>query len=236
VELTSVSTTDSQSLTVDYDVSNNTTDTSFPIDVYRSSSDQPNEGDQVAVAQLMIKGNDAADGNHQIMVGPKGSGGTYTFAQPQALRPDPTYAYLLATADEDGSLDPDDVDDPSSASFHIYLLGAVSHGYIFSVGNLLFGLAPPDQTVPVTTQINVSPAMLTVTADNMTIVAGGALSTFTAQYTGFVRGDGPGVLSFSVPPGAGSQAGQFPITPAGLSSKNYAIGYVSGTEAHLCGV
>jgi len=81
--------------------------------------------------------------------------------------------------------------------------------------------------------INVAPAPLMVTADSARIVAGQALPTFTAHFAGFVRGEGPnvlgGVLSFSVPAGAAGRAAQYPITPAGLSSANYAITYVDGT-------
>jgi MBG domain (YGX type) len=87
--------------------------------------------------------------------------------------------------------------------------------------------------VMVTAQINVTPALLTVTADDASSVAGQALPTFTAHYTGFVRGEGQGVLGgvlgLSVPPGGASQPGQYPITPGGLTSPNYAITYANGT-------
>ncbi len=88
-------------------------------------------------------------------------------------------------------------------------------------------------SVPITAQINVTPAPLTVTADNASIVAGQALPVFTASYSGFKRSDGPGVLGgvlgFSVPAGATGQASQYPITPGGLSASNYTISYVNGT-------
>jgi hypothetical protein len=88
-------------------------------------------------------------------------------------------------------------------------------------------------TVPVSTSINVVPAPLTVTADDASMIAGQSLPTFAAHYSGFVRGEEPdvlgGVLSLSVPSGTGSQAGSYPITPAGLTSSNYAISYQTGT-------
>ena len=56
---------------------------------------------------------------------------------------------------------------------------------------------------------------------------------FTVRYSGFVLGEGPGVLgstlSFSTPATASSPAGSYAVTPAGLTSGNYAITFVSGT-------
>ena len=105
-------------------------------------------------------------------------------------------------------------------------------------GQTLSAAFTPDDTadynaVPATAQINVTPAPLTVAAENASIAAGQALPAFTARFAGFVRGDGPsvlgGVLGYSVPPGAAGQAGSYAITPSGLTSANYAITYVNGT-------
>ena len=86
-----------------------------------------------------------------------------------------------------------------------------------------------------TTTINVLPAPLTVTANNTSKVAGQANPTFTAQFSGFVNGDGPanlgGMLTFTTEASASSPPGQYPITPGGLTSANYAITYVNGTLA-----
>ena len=105
-------------------------------------------------------------------------------------------------------------------------------------GQTLTASFMPDDTadfnaVPVTAQINVTPAPLTVTADDASMTAGQPLPAFTAHDTGFVRGEGPGVLggtlSFSVSPDAKSKPGRYAITPGGLSSANYAITYANGT-------
>jgi hypothetical protein len=84
-----------------------------------------------------------------------------------------------------------------------------------------------DNTVTVTARINVAQAPLTVTDDDASIAVGQALPAFTAHYAGFVRGEGPGVLdgalTSNVPPGAAGQAGQYPLTPGGLTAANVAV-------------
>lgn len=78
----------------------------------------------------------------------------------------------------------------------------------------------------------VTPAPLTVTADNKTRPFGAANPAFTASYAGFVNGDGPGslggVLTFTTPATTASPVGVYPITPSGLNSSNYTITYVPG--------
>jgi hypothetical protein len=81
----------------------------------------------------------------------------------------------------------------------------------------------------------VNPAPLAVTADNQTRAYGQANPTLTASYSGFVLGQGPGVLggslALSTPAGPASPVGSYLITPAGLVSSNYAIAFVNGTLA-----
>ena len=50
---------------------------------------------------------------------------------------------------------------------------------------------------PVTDSFTVNPAVLTVTANNASMTYGGALQVLTTTYSGFVNGDGTGVLSGS---------------------------------------
>ncbi|MDE3073932.1 MAG: hypothetical protein KGJ86_00760, partial [Chloroflexota bacterium] len=80
----------------------------------------------------------------------------------------------------------------------------------------------------------VLPAPLTITADDKSTIYGAPLPAFTATYTGAVFGQTlaalSGTLSLTSPattlsPVSGSP---YPITPAGLSSNNYAITYVAG--------
>jgi len=83
--------------------------------------------------------------------------------------------------------------------------------------------------------LTVSPAPLTVRADNKTKVYGATLPVLTASYDGFVLHDGPAVLGGSLLLATGvtaaSGVGVYAITPSGLSSTNYTISFVPGTLA-----
>jgi hypothetical protein len=81
--------------------------------------------------------------------------------------------------------------------------------------------------------LTVTPAPLTITADNQTKVYGAALPALTASYSSFVNGDTS--ASLSTPPTlstsamATSPAGSYPITASGAEDADYTIGYVPGT-------
>jgi len=83
--------------------------------------------------------------------------------------------------------------------------------------------------------LTITPAALTVTANNANKVSGKPNPTFTVSYSGFVNGDTAsslsGMLIFSTPATTSSPAGLYVITPSGLTSNNYAITFVSGTLA-----
>jgi RHS repeat-associated protein len=81
--------------------------------------------------------------------------------------------------------------------------------------------------------LSVTPAPLTVIADNKTMIAGGARPLFTVHYSGFVNGDTASNLS--TPPTVFSAAtahsgpGRYSIAPSGAVDANYTITFVSGT-------
>jgi gliding motility-associated-like protein len=81
--------------------------------------------------------------------------------------------------------------------------------------------------------ITVTPAPLTVTADDKNKLYGDVNPAFTVSYTGFVNGDD--VTQLTTPPVANttatqaSQVGQYPITVSGGAATNYTFAYVSGT-------
>ena len=96
------------------------------------------------------------------------------------------------------------------------------------------GAVDSDYTISyVDGNLDVTPAPLTIIADDQTKVSGAALPTLTASYTGFVNGDTS--ASLTTPPTvattaiASSPAGTYPITPSGAADTDYAISYVSGT-------
>lgn len=83
--------------------------------------------------------------------------------------------------------------------------------------------------------LSVTPAPLTVTADNKTKILNAPLPTLTAGYSGFVLGEGPGALqgtlTLTTPATASSPVGTYTITPSGLTSQNYTITFVAGSLA-----
>ena len=96
-------------------------------------------------------------------------------------------------------------------------------------GNNQWQAAPP-----VNDSFIVNPAVLTVTANNAAMTYGGALPTFTASYTGFVNGDGQGVLSgapsLTTTATSNSPVGSYPIVASQgtLASQNYVFVFVNG--------
>jgi hypothetical protein len=82
---------------------------------------------------------------------------------------------------------------------------------------------------------NVTPAFLTVTANNASKVYGTANPAFTPIYSGFVNGDTSAVLtgspSLTTTATAASPAGSYPITAAAgtLAAANYSFVFVNGT-------
>ncbi|RYF35956.1 MAG: hypothetical protein EOO25_21700 [Comamonadaceae bacterium] len=85
-----------------------------------------------------------------------------------------------------------------------------------------------------TTSADITPASLSVTANNDSRFAGGTPYTGGngVAYSGFVAGETSGVLGGALTYGGSSQgassAGDYAITPGGYSSGNYAIRYVKG--------
>ncbi len=81
--------------------------------------------------------------------------------------------------------------------------------------------------------LTVAPALLTITADSLSIPYGGAVPTLTASYAGFVNGQTPADLTtpivLSTSATGDSPAGTYAILVSGASSSNYIIRYVPGT-------
>jgi hypothetical protein len=103
-------------------------------------------------------------------------------------------------------------------SYAITASGAVSSDYAFSY---------------VTGSLSITPAALTINADNKTKVYGSGLPALTASYAGLVNGDTPASLttlpSLSTTASTSSHVGSYAITAGGAASSDYAISYVTGT-------
>jgi len=98
------------------------------------------------------------------------------------------------------------------------------------------GAVDPDYTISyVPGTLAVTPAPLTITADNQTMVYGSGLPALTASYSGFVNGDTPWGLA--TPPTLATTAtaasdvlgSPYSITASGAVDPDYTISYVPGT-------
>jgi hypothetical protein len=81
--------------------------------------------------------------------------------------------------------------------------------------------------------LTVTPAPLTIAANDVTMYAGQSVPDLTASYSSFVDGDAPSSLSsppvLSTTATSASPAGVYAIVVGGASSPNYAITYISGS-------
>lgn len=81
--------------------------------------------------------------------------------------------------------------------------------------------------------LTVTPAPLTITADNKSKIYGVALPALTASYSGFVNGDTEASLdtpvTLSTTATATSDVGTYPITAGGATDLNYAVTFLGGT-------
>jgi hypothetical protein len=79
----------------------------------------------------------------------------------------------------------------------------------------------------------VTPAPLTITAQNQVMDQGSNVPTLTASFSGFVNGDSPASLTTQPTPTttatSASPVGSYPITVSGAVGPNYSISYQNGT-------
>jgi hypothetical protein len=106
---------------------------------------------------------------------------------------------------------------------------SVNGGYVVNDGN-----SGANYTVTLNAASGtITPAPLSITADDASRLQGTPNPPFMATYSGFQGGDTPadltGTLSFSTTATLGSPAGLYSITPFGQSSTNYAMTYIDGT-------
>jgi ELWxxDGT repeat protein len=122
-------------------------------------------------------------------------------------------------------------DGPSAISgLTLATVPATSHAGSYAI--TASGASDPDYAISYQQgTLTVTPAALTITADNQSMVYGGSLPALTASYSGLVNGNGPSAVSgltlATVP--ATSHAGTYAITASGASDPDYAITLVNGT-------
>lgn len=155
---------------------------------------------------------------------------TLTWADPANI----VYGTALGAAQLDAAATYNSTNVPGTFSY------APPIGTILQAGSsqtLAVTFTPSNTTefLPVSTNvtINVTPAPLTITANNTNKVYGAALPTFTANYSGFVNGDTAANLGTPVTLGttatAASKAGAYVVTASGAVAANYTITEVSGS-------
>jgi hypothetical protein len=104
----------------------------------------------------------------------------------------------------------------------------ITQGTLAAIGNYMIGTCNAGM-------LTVTPALLTITANNAAKVYGAAVPALSASYSGFVNGDTVSSLSrlptLSTLAAASSHVlpSGYPITASGASDPNYTINYVSGT-------
>jgi gliding motility-associated-like protein len=96
------------------------------------------------------------------------------------------------------------------------------------------GAADPNYSITYAAgNLSVTPAALTITADNQTKAQGAAIPVLTVTYTGFVNNNTADDLTSSpvveTTALTDSDPGTYPITVSGAADPNYTITYVSGT-------
>jgi hypothetical protein len=97
------------------------------------------------------------------------------------------------------------------------------------------GAADPDYTISyVSGSLTVTPAPLTITADDQSKIYGAALPALTASYSGFVNGDGSGnlttqpTLATTATAASDVPGSPYAITASGAADSDYTISYVPG--------
>ena len=98
-------------------------------------------------------------------------------------------------------------------------------GYIAASGNNSAVTSEP-------VQFQITKAPLTATADDQSVTYGDDAPNYTVSYTGFVGGENASVVSgieTDCAYAAGSDAGEYAITPKGATADNYAITFLPGT-------
>jgi MBG domain (YGX type)/Bacterial Ig-like domain (group 3) len=110
--------------------------------------------------------------------------------------------------------------------------GAQVGSYVYTLGTLAVS-DPGDYSITLNAgTFAITPASLTITANNASMTYGGTLPTFSATYAGLVNGDTAASLTqpptLSTTATSSSPAGTYPIIPAGAADANYSISYVNG--------
>jgi probable HAF family extracellular repeat protein len=121
VVVDSVKTSDSKTLTIDYDVTTPNFNQPFDIGIYRNKTSVFEQQNQIADITIQRAGNES-EGHHKVTVLLQGG-----------LPPEPEFPYVHAVADPQGKL-VGVITESSKAYFRVYVIGAVVPGFDISSG------------------------------------------------------------------------------------------------------
>lgn len=103
----------------------------------------------------------------------------------------------------------------------------------YTVYYMVEGDATHNDVAEASLEVTISKVGLTVTAEDKSVTCGEAAPAYTASYNGFVGGETEavlgGTLAFACDYTTSSAAGDYTITPSGLTSDNYTITFQTGT-------
>jgi hypothetical protein len=111
---------------------------------------------------------------------------------------------------------------------------AAPRSHVGSYGISVGGAADPNYTINyLGGTLSVTPAALTISANNQSVGYGGTLPSLTSSFTGFVNGDTAASLtaqpSLSTTAAANSHAGSYLIAVGGAADADYTINNLNGT-------
>ncbi len=183
----------------------------------------------------------ANEGDNNVSVLPGNGDGTFGTATNYGLAAGATAPVALAAGDLDGAGVPDLVTANSLTDNVTLLLPpyTVTGSHSYSAVSPLNTPYQVQVTVAhggtsataSTGTVAVTPATLSITADDQTMTYGGSLPTLTATFNGLVNGDQPSAvtgLSLSTV-AATSHVGDYTITASGATDSNYTITLNNGT-------
>jgi filamentous hemagglutinin family protein len=165
-----------------------------------------------------------AFGNGQLAITPKAINVTANDQSKSYGDPDPAFTYVAAGLVAGDTL--------GGALTRVPGEAVSGSPYAITQGTLT-GASNPNYTIAFTNgQLAITPAALTIAADDKTRYFGQPNPPFTATITGFKFGETvaalTGALGFATPATPASPLGTYPITPGGVTSTNYAITFADG--------
>jgi hypothetical protein len=181
-------------------------------------------------------------GSYAIGQGTVSAGGNYTLTFNDgtlSIDARPVTVTAAGATKVYGNLDPGFTYSASSLGAGAPLAGSLARSagsnvgsYAINQGSITDAVNPNYLISYVANDLTITPRPLTIGADDYVRDQGEANPLFAATAVGFASGDSladlSGTLALSTVANTSSASGVYPITPSGLTSRNYTITYVDG--------